>query len=130
MSAEERREAIVSAVLPVFAQKGFANTTTRELAQAAGVSEALLYKHFPSKETLYSEIQNLGCKGCDAGLQKLLSLEPSTQTLVYIIYYVMRANILGRTNEPINIEARNRMMLYSCLEDGAFARFLFHNRYA
>lgn len=130
MSGEARRESIVNAVLPLFARKGFANTTTRELAQAAGVSEALLYKHFPSKESLYSEIQNVGCKGCDSGLQKLLALEPSTSTLVYIVYYLMRLNILGRTNEPINIEARNRMLLYSCLEDGAFARYLFHNRFA
>ena len=49
----ERRQAIVTAVKGAFADKGFDGTTTRELARAAGVSEALLYKHFPSKESLY-----------------------------------------------------------------------------
>ena len=47
---DERRAAIVKAVLPLFARQGFSNTTTRQLAEAAGVSEALLYKHFPSKD--------------------------------------------------------------------------------
>src|SRR5438034_5460246 len=99
LSAEQRREAIVRAALPLFARHGFANTTTKELASAAGVSEALLYKHFPSKESLYAEIQNYGCQGCDPELQKLLALGPSTSTLVHIVYYVMRVNIIGRDGD-------------------------------
>ena len=130
LSCEERKEAIVKAVLPIFAHNGFANTTTRELAKAAGVSEALLYKHFPSKESLYAEIQTFGCRGCDPGLQKLISMEPSTSTLVYIVYYIMRINIVGRGKEAICAETRHRMILNSCLEDGSFSRFLFHNRFA
>jgi len=130
LNCEERKQAIVKAVLPVFARHGFANTTTRQLARAAGVSEALIYKHFPSKETLYAEIQSFGCKGCDPHLQKLLDLEPSTSTLVYIVYYIMRANIVGHGKETICNETRHRMILNSCLEDGSFTRFLFHNRFA
>lgn len=130
MSAEARREAIVHAVMPVFARKGFANTTTKDLAEAAKVSEALIYKHFPSKESLYAEIQKHGCKGCDPMLRRLTSLQPSTTTLVYIIYYVVRGNILGSCKEPASWETRHRMVLNSCLEDGSFTRFLFQNRFA
>ena len=130
LNCEERKQAIVKAVLPVFARHGFANTTTRQLARAAGVSEALIYKHFPSKETLYAEIQSFGCKGCDPHLQKLLDLKPSTSTLVYIVYYIMSANIVGHGKETICSETRHRMILNSCLEDGSFTRFLFHNRFA
>jgi AcrR family transcriptional regulator len=130
LTCEERKEAIMKAVLPVFARNGFANTTTRELAQAAGVSEALIYKHFPSKESLYAEIQSFGCKGCDPDLQRLINLGPSTPTLVFIIYYIMRANIMGRSQETIGSETRHRLILNSCLEDGSFTRFLFHNRFA
>jgi AcrR family transcriptional regulator len=130
LSCEERKQAIVKAVLPIFARNGFANTTTRELARAAGVSEALIYKHFPSKESLYAEIQSFGCKGCDPGLKKFLDLEPSTSTLVYIVYYIMRVNIVGRGKETICAETRHRLILNSCLEDGSFSRFLFHNRFA
>jgi AcrR family transcriptional regulator len=130
LNCDQRKEAIVKAVLPVFARNGFANTTTRALAKAAGVSEALLYKHFPSKESLYAEIQSFGCKGCDPGLQKLLDLEPSTSTLVYVVYYIMRVNIVGRGKDTMCNETRHRMILNSCLEDGSFTRYLFHNRFA
>src|SRR5260370_1153389 len=57
LSSEERREAIVKAVRKVLAEKGFHGTTTRELAEEAGVSEALLFKHFPNKESLYAAMQ-------------------------------------------------------------------------
>lgn len=130
LNCDERKAAIVKAVLPVFARNGFANTTTRELAKAAGVSEALIYKHFPSKESLYAEIQTFGCKGCDPGLQKLLDLEPSSSTLVYVVYYIMRVNIVGRGKDTMCNETRHRMILNSCLEDGSFTRYLFHNRFA
>src|SRR6185503_3576029 len=100
--------------LPLFARKGFASTTTKELAEAAGVSEALLYKHFPSKESLYSEIQNLGCAGRDALLEKVSSLDPSTPTLIYIVYYLMRTIAVGRPSEPVSWEMRHRMVLNSC----------------
>jgi AcrR family transcriptional regulator len=129
MSADERRVAIVKAVLPVFAKQGFANTTTRELAEAAGVSEALLYKHFPSKDSLYAEIQNFGKQGGDPALEKLSSLEPSTSTLVHIVYYLMRSLALGKPNDPIGWETRHRLVLNSCLEDGSFPRFLFNTQF-
>lgn len=37
----------------MFARKGYQGTTTREIAEQAGVNEALLFRHFPSKENLY-----------------------------------------------------------------------------
>jgi AcrR family transcriptional regulator len=128
MSSEQRRQAIVQAVLPVFARNGFARTTTRELARAAGVSEALLYKHFPSKESLYLEIQAHSCGGCDPVLRKLATLEPSTLTLVYIVYYIVRRNLLGADGEPAGKDCNHRLLLHSCLEDGYFSRLLFRNR--
>ena len=57
LSSEERKAAILRAVRRVFAEKGFDGTTTRALADAAGVSEALLFKHFPNKEALFSAMK-------------------------------------------------------------------------
>src|SRR5882762_7983515 len=119
MTGDERRSAIVKLVLPLFAERGFASATSREIAEAAGVSEALIYKHFPSKESLYAEIQNLGCAGKDSGLEKLMALDPSTSTLVYILYYFLRSVSIGKCKETINWEMRHRMVLNSCLEDGS-----------
>ena len=70
LHAEERRVAIVEAAKPLFAQHGFAGTTTKQIARAAGVSEALVFQHFPSKAALYREILLQGCDG-DPGLERL-----------------------------------------------------------
>jgi AcrR family transcriptional regulator len=52
LDSDERRKAIVAAAVPLFARKGFAGTTTKELAETARISEALLFRHFPAKTTL------------------------------------------------------------------------------
>lgn len=130
MTGDERRTAIVKSVLPLFAKRGFAKTTTREMAETAGVSEALIYKHFPTKESLYAEIQNFGCQGSDMALEKIASLEPSTASLVLIVYFMMRCVSVGRPNDPIGWEVRHRLVLNSCLEDGSYPRFLFNQHFA
>lgn len=52
----ERREAILAIAAEIFAQKGFAATTVREIADAAGILSGSLYHHFDSKETMVDEI--------------------------------------------------------------------------
>ncbi|QSR88331.1 TetR/AcrR family transcriptional regulator [Methylacidiphilum caldifontis] len=50
---------ILAAAKRLFAQKGFEGTTTRMIAQAAHVNEALIYRYYPTKKDLYSEIIRL-----------------------------------------------------------------------
>lgn len=56
LTGEERRRVIIDAALALFAQKGYRGTTTKEIAQAAGCSEATIFKHFMTKDELYSAI--------------------------------------------------------------------------
>jgi len=129
MTAEDRKRAIVAAALPLFARQGYAETTTKDLALAAGVSQPLLYKHFPGKEALYREIQKFSCQGNDPVAQKLAGLKPSCSTLVYLVYYLMRALVLGKPVGTIEWDTRHRLMLKSLLEDGAFARLVYQSRF-
>jgi AcrR family transcriptional regulator len=124
LDSDERRKAIVLAAVPLFARNGFAGTTTRELAAAAGVSEALLFKHFPSKQSLYREILALGCEG-DPALEKLATLPASTGTLVDIVRFMVRRFVLGDEAERHDLDLKMRLILHSCLEDGDYARELF-----
>lgn len=55
-SGSETRDQIVDAAVRCFAARGFHGTTTREVAGAAGLTEAALYRYFPSKEALYAAI--------------------------------------------------------------------------
>ncbi len=56
LPAAERRDEILKAAFPLFARRGYEGTTTRELALAAGVTEPILYRHFPSKEALFEAV--------------------------------------------------------------------------
>ena len=86
MPSADRRTAIISAAQRIFVEKGFERTTTRSPAEAAGVSEVLLFKHFPNKEALYSAIQMSCFKEEDAKfVERLQSLEPSTAALVFLV---------------------------------------------
>ncbi len=55
-SSTERQAGLIQAATTLFAKKGFNGTTTKEIARAAGVSEALVFKHFPTKRALYAAI--------------------------------------------------------------------------
>ncbi|MEO7600172.1 MAG: helix-turn-helix domain-containing protein [Opitutus sp.] len=56
LTAQVRKDAIARAALPLFARNGLHGVTTRELASACGVSEALIFRHFPTKEALLIEM--------------------------------------------------------------------------
>jgi TetR/AcrR family transcriptional regulator len=53
MRAEDRRAAVLETACKVFSRGTYHGTTTAEIARAAGVSEPILYRHFPSKRELY-----------------------------------------------------------------------------
>jgi TetR/AcrR family transcriptional regulator len=56
LSAEQRRRQLVDVAIDLFSRKGFNGTTTREIAAAAGVTEAIIFRHFKTKEQLYTAI--------------------------------------------------------------------------
>src|SRR5215475_6722171 len=62
MTGEDRRLQILKVAMRLFSQHGFRGTTTKEIARAAGVSEAMVFRNFATKEQLYSAI--LDHKAC------------------------------------------------------------------
>lgn len=123
LDSTERRNAIVEAALPLFARKGFAATTTKEIASAAGVSEALIFKHFPSKAALYDHILR-SCVEGDEELKALLARPPSTDTLVTVVRGLVQYYTLELPEDPAAL-ARHRLFLLSLLDDGEYARVVY-----
>lgn len=56
MNPHERRRQILDCAAEVFAAKGIASTTVRQIADAVGVYSGTLYHYFPSKEAIVVEI--------------------------------------------------------------------------
>jgi len=116
LAGEARSQAIVKAALGLFAQQGFDATTTRSLARAAGVSEALLFKHFPSKRALYRAILEYKIRDAEQALpldESLLSLKDEAFFL-HIAYHLMR-----RVDAD---DAFCRLMLRSAMDGHDLAR--------
>lgn len=65
MPASDRRTQLLDTALTVFSQKGFNGATTKEIAAAAGVTEAVIFRHFPTKQALYQAVleSEIGCPG-------------------------------------------------------------------
>lgn len=51
-----RRQQLMEVSTRLFSQKGFKGTTIKEIALAAGINEALIFRHFKDKNELYSAI--------------------------------------------------------------------------
>ena len=69
-SPEETRTRILGATREIYVLKGFRGTTTREVAERAGVNEATLFRHFGNKESLIEAMFKSACaedrEGVDA----------------------------------------------------------------
>jgi AcrR family transcriptional regulator len=68
LTAEARRQVILTAAKSVFGISGYHEATTRDIAGAAGVSEALLYQHFPGKRQLFEAVINAAAADLEARL--------------------------------------------------------------
>jgi AcrR family transcriptional regulator len=56
LTGEERRAAILDSALAVFAERGYHASSIDDIAREGGVSKALIYEHFASKQGLFAEL--------------------------------------------------------------------------
>ena len=56
LKAPQRREQLMEVATRLFADRGYDSTTTAAIADAAGVTEPILYRHFKSKQDLFIAI--------------------------------------------------------------------------
>lgn len=124
MPGNERRSQILKVAMQLFSQKGFSGTTTKEIANTAGVSEAMVFRHFANKDELYSAI--LDNKACNRDFNK-----PFDKLIEYFeakndfgVFYTMALNALEHHKEDSDFL---RLMLHSALEGHDLARISFEN---
>ena len=129
MSSDHRRLCILQAVRSLFSKKGL-RVTSKELSCAAGVSEALIYKLFSSKEGLYAALLEHSCNAHEPLGQELAEHPPSTEVLACAVYLLIHIKFHGLPDCPDNMslnpdEVRG-LLLQSFQKDGEFARTIFN----
>ena len=119
MNGEERRSQILAVAVSLFSQRGFRGTTTKEIAQAAGVSEAMVFRHFATKEELYAAI--LDHKACshdrfDPAVTASEAIKRKDDRAVF------ESLALGALNHHEKDPEFQRLLLHSALEKHRRAR--------
>ena len=126
MSVEKRREQIIKTARRLFSERGFRGTTTRELAKAAGISEALLFRHFASKLDLYrAMLEDWIVPSPDDQIYEIVKLELGPERMIAGIYNLMYAVIGAVVREDTDEIQKNRLIYQSLLSDGALAKVFY-----
>jgi AcrR family transcriptional regulator len=119
MAGDERRLQILRIAMRLFSQRGFGGATTKEIAVAAGVSEAMVFRHFATKKELYSAI--LDHKAC---LHE--SMDPLQVVAEAIARKDDRAVFEGLALDALNQHdcdpEFHRLLLHSALEEHELAQ--------
>jgi TetR/AcrR family transcriptional regulator len=125
MSGDQRREQILETAVRLFSQNGFNGTTTKEIAAAAGVSEAMVFRHFSTKDALYEAI--LDTKSCQGETQfpwtknKVL-LDAMERKDDYAVFYNIALHAMNKHQSD---QGFMRLLLYFALEEHALASKFF-----
>src|SRR5713226_3038470 len=121
-SGRERQASIIAAAASLFAQKGFNGTTTREIARTAGISEALLFRYFPTKRALYAAI--IAAKSQLS--QLLATVEEAADKRDDVQVFTLIASFrIHRGADPSLL----RLLLFSALEGHELSDMFFRNRH-
>ncbi|HMK30779.1 MAG TPA: TetR/AcrR family transcriptional regulator [Terriglobales bacterium] len=107
--AVDRRHQILTVATELFARQGYQGTTTRQIAEQAGVNEAIIFRHFPTKEELYWAIIELQTQ--EQGLREKLLARLSRKGSDYEVFRDIARVVLDRDT------TLTRLLLFSALEN-------------
>lgn len=113
LTAAGRRDQIIRVATRLFARQGFQGTTTKEIAHRAGVTEALIFRHFASKEDLYWAVIQSKIKGVSSPRERLKQNLAASGTDAEVLAGVA-SEILERRAKD---QTLSRLLLYSALEN-------------
>lgn len=89
MTDTARSRAILTTASRLFAEKGYSNATTSEIARAAGVAEGTLYHHFGSKDGIFLTLFDETIDGFLAGIEELLARKsPGREMLAALAHFL------------------------------------------
>src|SRR5512139_1529198 len=124
LPAEQRRRVIIDSATELFSKHGLKGTTTREVAKAVGISEATIFKHFATKEELYTaiiEVKAHAQREHVLGVIKPLAEARDDAALLR----TLATELIDRTQADPTFM---RLLFFSALEGHAMADLIFRQR--
>ena len=127
MTAVDRRQQILEVAIQLFSQKGFRGTTTKEIALAAGVNEAIIFRHFATKRELYSAIIDQKACATEMIAKQGEVVKAIEQRNDRKLFETLALHILEVHEHD---ETFMRLMFYSALEGHELSDMFFRNQVA
>lgn len=122
LKAAERKASILAVAKVLFADKGYHGVSVDEIAKRLGVSPAILYQHFPSKEDLYEEVLAQNSTQRESYIEAILA-EPTD--FVSVLKRMTRLYVENVSRDTDFL----RMELMSALEGSKTASAFFERRW-
>ena len=108
---QRRRTVILTSAARLFAEKGFAATTVREIADSVGVLSGSLYHHFPSKEAIVGEVVDGYLRDLLTGYREVLARDLPPREAVHALV-VASAEAIIRHPHATDIYRRERRRVH------------------
>ncbi len=122
VSSVDRRQQILDVAADLFAYQGFRGTTTRQIAARAGINEAIIFRHFSTKEDLYWAILEDRCQ-VGRGRQRMEDILRAARDDAEF-FAMLAQRILGRDTSA------TRLLLFSALENHRLSQRFFRTQVA
>jgi AcrR family transcriptional regulator len=112
LHAPDRKKQLLEIAMKLFSDQGFDGTTTREIAEAAGVNEALIFRHFRTKEDLFWAVlsDRVERRGRNRRIRELAKSEGDFREVLVAI----AETLLDRTDDDAAV---TRLLFYSALRN-------------
>lgn len=120
LSSSDRKKQILEVATDLFARHGFDGVTTRQIGDAAGITEAMVFRHFATKDDLYWEV--LSAKTASDELKKSLVARLQSDEEPHEIFTAIALYILNRNLQD---PAKSRLLLFSALENHRLSQRFF-----
>ncbi len=103
------RDKIHSAAIKLFAKKGFAGTSVKDIAEGAGISIGLMYRHYKKKEDLFNELVAFAAEGLERNAKRFQSDDSPAELIQQFTLEIL--NDLDKDDEY----AQFHMLMYQSL---------------
>ncbi len=120
LKAKDRRAQLLDAAMRLFSVRGFDGTTTQEIARQAGVNEAIIFRHFHSKEELYWAVVTSRVKA--VGRRRMIREQIESGRNHRDTLAAIAGNLLDRTQDDA---ALTRLLFFSALRNQKLADSFF-----
>jgi AcrR family transcriptional regulator len=112
LTAPDRKKQLIDIAMKLFSEQGFDGTSTRQIAEAAGINESIIFRHFRTKEDLFWAVlsDHVERRGRNRRMREVIESQRDFRQLLIAI----AEDLLNRTSDDTAV---TRLLFFSALRN-------------